>query len=308
VLYGARWQPGDELVTCDLEHMAIANAASVIEERFGVKAVRVETPADATTQQMLDLYEQAITPRTRVVALSHIQYSSGLRMPIEEIAQMAHRHGALIVVDGAQTGGHIALDVKALGVDFYAISGQKWVCGPEATGAFWASPDRIRDIDPPFNTHRLADARAESGETAGPPNLLQRFRLASQAPALVAGLTEALGLMQGLGMENVEAHSQALGDRLRSGIGEISACRLTGPAGGPESSGLVSVALEGWQPAQVVDALWERWKIAGRAVRYPGATRFSMAAFNDESDVDAVLEALRVLSKEEAPEPVAGAH
>jgi len=308
VLYGTRWRPGDELVTCDLEHGAIMTPTYVLEERFGVVVKRVETPANATTQQMLDLFQQAITPKTKLVALSHIQFSVGLRLPIAEIAEMAHRVGALIVVDGAQTGGHVKIDVRSLGADFYAISGQKWLCGPQATGAFWANPDRIREIDPPFMTHAIADERAESGETAGAPHMLQRFRLASQSPALVAGFTRAIELMQDIGAEAIEKHAQHLGDRLRNGIGELSACQIVGPNGGPESCGLVAVTLEGWQPSQIVNALWDRWRIAGRAVRHPGAVRFSMAAFNQESDADAVVDALRALSREEPPPPEPEAH
>ena len=257
---------------------------------------------------MLDLFQEAITPKTKLVALSHIQFSVGLRMPIEDIAEMAHRAGALVVIDGAQTGGHVDINVRKIGADFYAISGQKWLCGPQATGAFWADPDRIRQIAPPWQTHKIADERAESGETAGAPHMLQRFRLASQSPALVAGFTVAIEQMLELrgdsarerGTDAIEKHAQDLGDRLRNGIGELGACRLIGPNGGPESCGLVAVELEGWQPSQVVNELWDRWKIAGRAVRHPAAVRFSMAAFNNESDADAVVDALRTLSKRRA--------
>jgi L-cysteine/cystine lyase len=316
VLFGINWQPGDELVTSDLEHGAIMNPTYVLEERFGVTVKRVKTPPAATTQEMLDLFQAAITPKTKLVALSHIQFSVGLRLPIEDIAEMAHKAGALIVVDGAQTGGHIDVNVRKIGADFYAISGQKWLCGPQATGAFWADPDRIRQIAPPWQTHKIADERAEGGETAGPPHMLQRFRLASQSPALVAGFTKAIELMLELrgdsgrerGTDAIEKHAQELGDRLRNGIGEIGACRLIGPNGGPESCGLVAVTLEGWQPSQVVNELWDRWRIAGRAVRHPQAVRFSMAAYNNESDADAVIDALRILSKEEPPLPLPDEH
>jgi L-cysteine/cystine lyase len=314
VMFGVDWQPGDELVTCDLEHGAIMNPTYVLEERHGVIVKRVKVPPAATTQEMLDLFQEAITRKTKLVALSHIQFSVGLRLPIMDIAEMARRNGALIVVDGAQTGGHVDINVHRLGADFYAISGQKWVCGPQATGAFWADPEKIRRIAPPWQTHKLADERAEGGETAGPPHMLQRFRLASQSPALVAGFTEALKLMIGIregkefGTEAIEKHAQDLGDRLRNGLNELGACRIVGPNGGPESCGLVAVELEGWQPSQVVNALWDRWRIAGRAVRHPAAVRFSMAAFNQESDADAVVDALRALSKEEPPLPQPDEH
>ncbi len=308
VLYGTNWQPGDELVSCDLEHMAIMNATHVLEERFGVKVTRVETPANATKRQMIDLFDAAITNRTRIVAISHIQFSCGLVLPVREIAEIAHQRGATMLVDGAQTAGHINVDPRRIGADFYAISGQKWMCGPQATGAFYMSTEHQRDAEPPFMTHRIADERAEAGETAGAPHPLQRFRLASQSPALVAGFRRAVEIMQSVGPETIQTHSQALGDRLRAGVSSIPGCAISGPEGGEESSGLVAVKVEGWEPTQVVNALWDRWRIAARGVRYPAATRFSMASFNNEADADAVIDALRVITKETPPEMTGDGH
>ena len=301
VLHGMRWQPGDELVTCNLEHMAILTPASVIAERHGVKVVTVEVEPNATNARMLELFEEAITPQTRLVALSHIQYTCGLRMPITEIAEIAHRNGALILVDGAQTAGHINLDVRRLGADFYSISGQKWLLGPQGTGALFIGREHQKNIDPLFSTHGIADERAEQAESTMPTNPMQRFRLTSQSAALAAGFAKAVELVQAVGLESIEIHSQSLGDYLREGVAKISGCGLAGPAGGKESCGLVAVTVDGWAPQQVVTELWERWQITGRTVRVPPAVRFSMASYNDEADTDRVLEALMVLSQETPP-------
>ena len=301
VLHGTRWQPGDELVTCNLEHMAILTPASVIAERYGVKVVTVEVPPDATNQQMLKLFSEAITPQTRLVALSHIQFTCGLRLPITEISEVAHRNGALMLVDGAQTAGQINIDVRRIGADFYSISGQKWLLGPQGTGALFIAREHQGNLDPLFMTNVIADERAEQSETAGPPHPLQRFRLTSQSAALAAGFTKAVELIQGVGLEAIEIHSQSLGDYLREEVAKIPGCGVTGPASGNESCGLVAVTLEGWEPQQVVTELWDRWQITGRTVRVPPAVRFSMASYNDEEDANRVLEAYRVLSLETPP-------
>lgn len=298
VLYGLDWRPGDELLTCNLEHPAIATPSAVLEERFGVKVTRLEVAPNATEQEMLDAVEAAISPRTKVVALSHIQYTCGLRMPIERITAIAHRAGALVVADGAQTGGHIAIDVRRLGVDFYCISGQKWLLGPQGTGAMFVAEERARSIQPLFSTHAIADARAMGGEATAVQNVASRFRLASQSPALVAGLGAAIELLLEIGMEEVEAHANRLAERMRRGIEQIAGAYLTGARSGGVCSGLVSAGIEGWEPRQVVEELWQRWRIAGRAVSNPAAVRFSHAAFNTETDVDKVLAALGVLASE----------
>src|SRR5205085_5343845 len=112
---GFPWQPGDELVTCFLEHAALAQSANVLEEKFGITARRVEVPPDASEEQQLRMVGDAIGPRTRIVALSHVQYSCGLRMPIAPIAEAAHRAGAPVCIHGAPTRPQLAIDVRALG-------------------------------------------------------------------------------------------------------------------------------------------------------------------------------------------------
>jgi L-cysteine/cystine lyase len=296
VLYGFPWRTGDELVTCDLEHPAIATAAAVLRERYGVSVKKLEVPADAAEAEMTELFSAAIGPQTRMIALSHVQYSCGLRLPVRSIADAAHRAGALLLADGAQTAGQIPLNVRQLGTDFYAISGQKWLFGPEGTGALFVRRDLSRSLEPLFTTHPLADAWAERVKPVATIYPLQRFSAASQSTALVAGFAEAVRLMLEIGVEVVEAKTNAIADRFRSRLGAMPKCSVTGPMAPEVSCGLVSVAVEGWPPPKLVDELWSHWRIAARAVDYPPAVRFSLAAFNTEAEVDTVIDALRSLA------------
>ena len=116
------WTAGDEFVSCNLEHPALATPAGVLEQRFGATVKRVELSPTASAGEIIESFAGAITPATKLVALSHVQYSCGLKLPIKQIAEIAHRNGTLIMVDGAQTGGQLDIDVKALDVDFYSIS------------------------------------------------------------------------------------------------------------------------------------------------------------------------------------------
>jgi cysteine desulfurase/selenocysteine lyase len=128
-----------------------------------------------------------------------------------------------------------------------------------------------------------------------------RFRIASQSPALTAGFMTGLNLLQDIGMAEVEAYCKRLGDRMRAGIAQIPGCTLTGPSDPETTCGLTAVAVEGWEPRQVVDALWERYRIAVRAVNSPAAIRISTAHFNTEDEVDRVLDALKTIASEPAP-------
>lgn len=305
-IYGLDWQPGDEFVTCNLEHPALATPANVLEER-GITVKRVELPADADPDESLKLLSAAMTSKTKLVALSHVQYSCGLKLPAKAIVEAAHDVGALVALDGAQTGGQLDIDVKALDVDFYSISGQKWVLGPNATGALYMKGDLQRSIAPLFTTHAVADARAMPADGPGGGNPMMRFRIASQSPALTAGFTTGIELLQSIGLAEVEAHCQALGDRLRRGVSSIPGCAVTGPISRDASCGLTAVTVEGWEPRQLVDALWERWRVAVRAVNFPPAIRFSTAPFNTEAEVDRALEALKILASEKPPVAAEGA-
>ena len=296
VLYGFPWRPGDELVTCDLEHPAIATAAAVLTERYSVSIRKLEVPPDAAEADMAELFSTAIGPQTRVVALSHVQYSCGLRLPVRSIADAAHRVGALLLVDGAQTAGQIPLDLRQLGADFYAISGQKWLLGPEGTGALFIAHALSRSLEPLLTTHPLADAWDRLVEPLGGGYPLRRFSAASQNTALVAGFAEAVSLLLETGIEIIEAKANDMADRLRSRLAAIPGCSITGPMAPDVSCGLVSVAVEGWPPPRLVDELWTRWRIAARAVGYPPAVRFSVAAFNTEAEIDMVIDALGSLA------------
>jgi L-cysteine/cystine lyase len=305
VIYGMQWGPGDEFVSCSLEHPALATPCNVLEERYGVTVKRVDVAPNAGKAEALAAFKAAITPNTKLVALSHVQYSCGLKLPAKEIIAAAHEAGTLVALDGAQTGGQFDIDTRDLDVDFYSISGQKWVLGPNGTGALFAKREHIKNLEPLFTTNAIADARAMPGDAPGAPNPWQRFRIASQSPALTAGFTTALNLLLDIGMKDVEAYCKMLGDRMRAGVAKIPGCTLTGPTDDETTCGLTAVAIDGWEPRQVVDALWERYKIAVRAVNSPAAIRISTAHFNTEAEVDRVLEALQKIASEQAPPLVA---
>ena len=189
VLHGLDWAPGDELVTAELEHPALAQAAAVLEQRRGVIVRRVEFPADAPPARMLSAVTDALSERTRVVALSHVQYSCGLRMPAREIADAAHQAGALALYDGAQTGGHLRLDMREIGADFYAVSGQKWLLGPSGTGALFVRREAAELLRPLF----APSAEPWRGRDLRP------YEMTSHSPAALAGFAEGIAISEELG-------------------------------------------------------------------------------------------------------------
>src|SRR5262249_42664698 len=117
------WQAGDELITTTTEHTSLLLPLGMLRQRFGVVVRFVDLPADGAAMAAM---EARITPRTRLLALSHVSYATGAVAPLQSLVSMAHEHGVSVLIDGAQSFGAIPLGLSASGVDFYAVTGQKW--------------------------------------------------------------------------------------------------------------------------------------------------------------------------------------
>src|SRR3712207_3184585 len=128
------WREGDEALSTTTEHPGCLVPLHVLGKRFGVKANLISPPVTAEKVQA------ALTPRTRLVALSHVDWTSGEVLPLEEICALARNQGALTLIDGAQSVGNIPVDVPATGADLYAFTGHKWILGPEGMGALYVRP------------------------------------------------------------------------------------------------------------------------------------------------------------------------
>lgn len=291
VLYGMQWRPSDELMICDLEHAALLIPAEVLARRRGVSVVRPDFDSRADVPDILRHIKSSISDNTRLIALSHIQYGGGLRMPVREIAQIAHARGIPLLVDGAQSVGQISVDVKDIGCDFYALSGQKWLMGPGGTGALYIRPESRAVLEPMFTTHEMEERR----QSRHPP--LSRFALTSQNNGLVAGLAEAVRLNHEIGIEQIESRSKRLADLLRRGLESLPVAIISATLPS-SSSGVVTIRAEDWPPGLLVSELQRRFNIVARAVKVPAGVRFCTAYFNTEEEVEQVARALRTLTLE----------
>src|SRR5581483_6598389 len=147
-LMGLDWQRGDEVVTSKTEHPGGLYPLYVLHQRYGVK-IRT-TEIGLKDRDPLEELKRVLTPRTRAVVLSHVCWSTGMVLPLREIAEMAHSVGALLICDAAQSCGMVPSNVYDLGVDAYACSGQKWLLGPDGTGALFVRRELLGDIKQTF--------------------------------------------------------------------------------------------------------------------------------------------------------------
>lgn len=290
VIYGMDWQPGDELLICDLEHPALTLPSDVLAQRMGVKVNSVVIPPLSQPSEIIGLVASALSEKTKLVALSHIQYTCGLRMPIKEITSAAHEMGIPVLVDGAQSIGQVAVNMKDLGCDFYTVSGQKWLMGPVGTGALYINQQRREMLEPVFSTNAIEEKRAIERRH------LARLSMVSQSPGLVAGFCESLRLTAAIGIQQIEQRVMSLANLLRERVASIEGCNLLSTTSQESACGLATIGLEGWPPAELATTLQERFSIVGRTVNNPAGVRFSTHFFNTEREVEQVAEALAQLT------------
>ena len=292
VMSGLDWREGDEIVTCNLEHSSVLSPSFHVGLRYGVKVHVVTLDPHDADEVILEKFAAACNPKTKMIFVSHVQYSTGLRMPAEGLAALAHEHGAFIMFDGAQTGGHLHLDLPAWGFDFYSIPGQKWVLGYEGVGALYIRAGLIEQVHPAHTGGRgmlSGDGPADfRPNTAG----MDKFMGGSGSAPLQAAFVEAANFINEVGVRAIEERNLDLADRFKAQLAEISKVRLISPNGRGQSSGLVAFAVEGMSADSVVEDLWHNHQIVVRQVHYPEGVRASLHFFNTEEEVDALARAV----------------
>lgn len=266
------WQPGDEIISTNEEHPSLDNPLKWLERHKGVIVHRLAISPDPGS--MLARLEAACSARTRLVAMSHVSSCTGTRLPAREIAAWARARGLLSHFDGAQALGVFPINIREIGCDSYTSNGHKWLLGPKGTGVFYAPRERLE---------RMALGALEAG---------------TRAWGLAAGLGASLDWYESLGWENVRAHIAALSNYLKARILERTYLRLHTPLPFEQSSGMTSFTVVGHEAGAVYTRLREDWNIYVRVVPECNAIRVSTAVFNNEDDIDKLMKALEVISKQ----------
>ena len=297
VINGISWQPGDEIVTCNLEHSSVLVPSYYQRHRHGVDVKVLEVGPGDDKASILTKFEDAVTSKTRLIFISHIEYFCGLRMPVKEIRAMSRGFGTMLLLDGAQAAGHIALDVKDIDCDFYSIAGQKWLLGPEGTGALYIKKDMIPQIQPVKVAGRAVVSRETPYEFEPLTDSIDKFIITSHSSPLRAGMLQAVKYVRDAGLEDIEAKDLRLAATLKSLLSEIPGAKVLSSLEPGTSSGLVTFTLEGWEPEKVVAHLWGQHRIICRQVSYHRCVRASLHFFNTEDEVEAFAQAVRGLAK-----------
>lgn len=265
---------GDEVVTTDVEHFGLLGALAASGARVRVARVRARPAAEA-----LEAILAEVGPATRLVALSHVAWTDGRVLPVAGLAD----HGVRVLVDGAQSGGAIPLDLPSLGCDFYTLSGQKWLLGPDGTGALYVNPRIVESLAVPCPSYYGTATREEDGSFTPVPGAPRLEPGTVPAPAL-AGLLASLELAAALGEERFE-RARAATERCR----ELLSARAD-VVSEPGQGTLLSFRPAG-DPAETVRRLADRGVVV-RDIPGTGLVRASVGFWTSEADLERLCEAL----------------
>ncbi|MFC1791567.1 aminotransferase class V-fold PLP-dependent enzyme [Gemmatimonadota bacterium] len=291
VVNGLEMEPGDEILMSDMEHPAGIHPCGLKAARYGavVKEVPLGLPP-ASVEEVVDSFERAITPRTKLIVISHTVFISGLIAPIKELTEMAHRHGVLVVADSAHGPGMLDLDLHDMGVDFFAASPYKWLGAPCGTGILYVRKD-VQDRLWPTIANSGWDTR--EGAT--------RFEtLGQRADPLVFALGEAVDFQTRVGKARIQRRIQGLATRLKEELSEIPGTRLHTSMDPYLSGGLTAFSMEGVDPQVMMDYMRERYDLVIRTIgseeKGTRGVRVSTHVFVFHEHVDMLLEGVRELA------------
>jgi cysteine desulfurase/selenocysteine lyase len=286
----------DEVVITWLEHHANIVPWQQLCEARGAR-LRV-APVDDRGQVKLDEYEKLLNPRTRIVAFSHVSNALGTITPARQMVEMAHRHGARVLIDGAQSVAHMREDVQALDCDFFVFSGHK-IFAPTGIGVVYARGD-LFDTTPPWQGggNMILDVTFEKTTYNVAP---ARFEAGTGSIADAVGLGAALDYLSQVGIENVTRYEHELLNYATAGLSTVPGLHIIGTA--QEKAGVLSFVLDGFRTEDVGKALDEEGIAvrAGHHCAQPILRRFgvestvraTLAMYNTCEDIDALVAALR---------------
>jgi L-cysteine/cystine lyase len=291
ISYGINWQPGDEVITTNHEHISALAPLYQLRDRFGI-TIRVADLGPNADRSAIEAIEPLITARTRLISLSHVTWSTGAIIDVQTVGRLAHAHNIPVLVDGAQSAGNIAIDVKALDVDFYAIPMQKWLCGPDGTGALYVRQASLSFVAPTYVGYYSILHEEDFTWKLNPG--AQRFELGGRQTAAIAGQAALLTWLETVvGYEWLHTRIATLNLYAYNKLKELPGSSVLTPK--PGTNGILSITIAGRNNAEIVQHLQSKHNILIRNIPDNHALRISTGFYNTEEEIDILVGALAAL-------------
>lgn len=293
-------QPGQRVITTELEHNSILRPLRVHEQSRQGEVVRIS--CDSSGELDLSALEAALEQPAQLVAITHASNVTAAIQPLKSIIKLAHAAGARVLVDAAQSAGQLPIDVQSLGVDLLAASGHKGLLGPLGTGFLYLSAELGDELQP----LRQGGTGTRSDEDIQPLTMPQRYESGNANVPGLAGLAAGVEHVLSRGVAAIHAQEQRLVERLMQGLTELPGVRMFGPASGMPRVGLVAFTVEGYDPREFAALLDTSFGLQVRAGLHcaplihrrlgawpTGTVRISIGPFTTDDEIDQALAAIR---------------
>jgi len=281
-------QAGDEIISADHEHKSAVNPWKYWQESKGIKLVTPTLPIlPSSVEEVVDIYRKAITDKTKVISICHLVNTNGMILPIKEVTQLAHEHGILVAVDGAQATGMFEIDLKDVGCDFYTVSAHKWLFSPKGVGIFYAKQESQKHLRPLIVARGYEDTSIRRLENYNTRNLPE-----------VLGLGAALDYRNAIGGQKIHDRTYELKYYFRDKIKANEKLVLKTPELDSLSAGIQVVEVLGKDVQEVKNRLFDEYGIDSRPMSKFGlnAVRLSFAIFISKKQIDTLVNALNTIA------------
>ncbi len=302
---GIEWRKGDKIVTTLMEHHSNLIPWQRLNQREGIDLALVKPDREGNLN--LSEFESVIDDRTRLVALTHVSNVLGVITPVEKVAQIARSHGSLLLVDGAQSVPHLAVDVRRIGCDFLAFSSHKML-GPTGIGVLYIREELEGEVQPQsIGGGGIKEVTREEYMLAESP---ARFESGTPPIAEAIGLGEAAEYLRQKGLENIETHEEGLANRIYRELQTVDRVEVYGPTNPSHRAGIVSFNIEQVNPHDVALALDISGNIMVRSGHHccrplmkevlglrEGTVRASVYLYNTMHEVDKLIELVEEIAR-----------
>ena len=296
IINGLPLKAGDEVITSTHEHVAVNTGLLNRMQRDGI-AIRLFEPDIRRAGGNVDRIAALVSPRTRLIIVSHVTCTTGQLLPAKDIAALARSKGIWFALDGAQAPVCVPFDIAETGADFYTCSTHKWAMGPKRTGFLYVRPGMLEALRPlTVGAGSSKSYNVAKGELALEPTV-QRFEYGTQNDALFYALGTALDMVATIGPDRIWAHNHALAERFYAGVKGIKGVETLSPEEGTWRTAMIGFRIPGLGSAKIMEHL-NKDRIRVRPVSEGGldSIRVSFHVCNTDAEVTKILDSLRKLA------------
>jgi selenocysteine lyase/cysteine desulfurase len=287
VIHGLDFKPGDEAIMTNQDYGSMLEEFRQQSKRQGIRCVEINLPLHPKDDdEVVEAYQRAITPRTRILLLTHMINTTGQILPAQKISAMAHSYGVEVLIDAAHSFAHIVFNVPDLGGDYFGTSLHKWLCTPLGAGLLQIRKEKIKHVWPLY------------GETSVPDDDMRKFHRSGTQPAWILGaITEAIRFHRMIGSERKEERLRYLQEYWTGRAREIPRVTINTP-GGKRACAIANFSIEGRSPGEIADLLFDRHRIFTVAIDIEAlkGVRVTPHLYTDTGELDHLVTAIGELA------------